>query len=102
MTAAVQANGLVKRYGSLAAVAGVDLVIGRAEIFGLVGPNGAGKSTLIRMLATALRPTAGEAYICGLSVRDQPNSVRRVVGYMPDTFGVYDDLRVAEYLDFFA
>jgi ABC-2 type transport system ATP-binding protein len=92
----------VKRYGKVVAVAGVDLDIDRGEIFGLVGPNGAGKSTTIRMLATALQPSAGEAQVCGFDVSRRPNAVRRVIGYMPDTFGTYDDMRVWEYLDFFA
>lgn len=102
MTAAVQLRGLTKRYGDTLAVAGVDLDIGTGEIFGLVGPNGAGKSTTLRMLATLLEPTAGEAQIWGLDIRTRPNAVRRVIGYMPDTFGVYDDMRVWEFLDFFA
>jgi ABC-2 type transport system ATP-binding protein len=99
---ALQIQGLTKLYGTVQAVAGVDLEIGAGEIFGLVGPNGAGKTTTIRMLATLIEPSAGEAQICGLDIRRQPNSVRRVIGYMPDTFGVYDDMRVWEYLDFFA
>jgi ABC-2 type transport system ATP-binding protein len=102
MTAALQIQGLGKRYGDVLAVAGVTLEIGAGEIFGLVGPNGAGKTTTLKMLATLLEPSVGEAQICGLDIRRQPNSVRRVIGYMPDTFGVYDDMRVWEYLDFFA
>jgi ABC-2 type transport system ATP-binding protein len=102
MTAAIDVTGLHKRYGSVVAVGGVDLTIEQGSIFGLVGPNGAGKTTTIRMLATALPASGGDALVCGYSVRRQPNSVRRVVGYMPDTFGVYDDMRVWEYLDFFA
>ena len=102
MTAAVEVRGLTKRYGQTLAVSGVDLDIGAGEIFGLVGPNGAGKTTTMRMLATLLEPTSGQARINGLDVRTQPNSVRRVIGFMPDTFGVYDDMRVWEYLDFFA
>jgi ABC-2 type transport system ATP-binding protein len=102
MTAALRTQGLVKRYGSFVAVAGVDLEIGQREIFGLVGPNGAGKTTTLRMLATSLVPSAGEAQVCGIDVIRRPNAVRRVIGYMPDTFGVYDDIRVWEYLDFYA
>jgi ABC-2 type transport system ATP-binding protein len=102
VTPALRIQGLAKRYGAVLAVAGVDLEIGPGEIFGLVGPNGAGKTTTLRMLATLIEPSAGEAQICGLDIRRQPNSVRRVIGYMPDTFGVYDDMRVWEYLDFFA
>jgi ABC-2 type transport system ATP-binding protein len=67
-----------------------------------MGANGAGKTTTLRMLATAIEPTEGTALICGLDVRRRPDAVRRVIGYMPDTFGVYDDIRAWEYLDFFA
>jgi ABC-2 type transport system ATP-binding protein len=102
MTAAVHMDRLTKRYGQTLAVADVSLDIGVGEIFGLVGPNGAGKTTTLRILATLLEPTGGEASVWGLDIRDHPNSVRRVIGYMPDTFGVYDDMRVWEYLDFFA
>jgi len=83
-------------------VAGLDLDVGAGEIFGLVGPNGAGKTTILRILATLLEPTSGDAEIAGLSVRRNPNEVRRVLGFMPDVFGVYDDMKVWEYLDFFA
>jgi len=102
MTAIVSAKGLVKRYDRTVAVAGIDLDIEEGEIFGLVGPNGAGKTTTLRMLATLLLPTAGDAEIAGESIRRNPNDVRRVLGYMPDVFGVYDDMKVWEYLDFFA
>jgi ABC-2 type transport system ATP-binding protein len=101
VTAIVETRGLVKRYDGTLAVAGVDLAIEEGEIFGLVGPNGAGKTTMLRMLATLLEPTAGDAEIAGLSVRRNPQAVRRVLGYMPDAFGVYDDMKVWEYLDFF-
>ncbi|MBA3876185.1 MAG: ABC transporter ATP-binding protein [Anaerolinea sp.] len=102
MTAIVRTDGLVKRYNGTLAVAGVDLDVEEGEIFGLVGPNGAGKTTTLRILATLLDPTAGDAEIAGWSVRRNPNDVRRVLGFMPDVFGVYDDMRVWEYLDFFA
>jgi ABC-2 type transport system ATP-binding protein len=102
MTAIVQTHGLVKRYDRTVAVAGLDLAVEPGEIFGLVGPNGAGKTTTLRMLATLLRPTAGKAEIDGWSVTRNPDEVRRVIGFMPDVFGVYDDMRVWEYLDFFA
>jgi ABC-2 type transport system ATP-binding protein len=101
MTAIVEARGLLKRYDGTIAVAGVDLSIDQGEIFGLVGPNGAGKTTMLRMLATLLAPTAGDAEIAGESIRRNPQAVRRVLGYMPDAFGVYDDMKVWEYLDFF-
>lgn len=97
----VETRGLVKRYGDQLAVAGVDLLIGPGEIFGLVGPNGAGKTTTMKILATLLAPTSGEAYVTGIPVDADPVEVRRRIGYMPDFYGVYDDLRVWEYLDFF-
>jgi ABC-2 type transport system ATP-binding protein len=102
MSAIVRALGLVKRYDATLAVAGLDLDVEQGEIFGLVGPNGAGKTTTLRILATLLAPTTGDAEIAGISVRRNPNAVRRVVGFMPDVFGVYDDMKVWEYLDFFA
>jgi ABC-2 type transport system ATP-binding protein len=102
MSAIVQTHGLVKRYDRTLAVAGLDLAVDPGEIFGLVGPNGAGKTTTLRMLATLLRPSAGGAEIDGWSVTRNPDEVRRVIGFMPDVFGVYDDMKVWEYLDFFA
>jgi ABC-2 type transport system ATP-binding protein len=102
MTAIVRTSGLVKRYPGTVAVAGLDLDIDEGEIFGLVGPNGAGKTTTLRILATLLRPTSGEAEVAGISVTENPDAVRRVLGFMPDVFGVYDDMKVWEYLDFFA
>ncbi len=102
MSAIVRTEGLVKRYDRTLAVAGIDLAIDQGEIFGLVGPNGAGKTTTLRMLATLLRPDAGTAEIDGWSVTRNPDEVRRVLGFMPDAFGVYDDMKVWEYLDFFA
>ncbi|MFL5712938.1 MAG: ABC transporter ATP-binding protein [Chloroflexota bacterium] len=102
MTAIVRTNGLIKRYDRTVAVAGIDLDIAEGEIFGLVGPNGAGKTTTLRMLATLLLPSAGQAEIAGWSVTRNPDEVRRVLGFMPDAFGVYDDMKVWEYLDFFA
>jgi ABC-2 type transport system ATP-binding protein len=101
VTAIVEAHGLLKRYDGTVAVASVDLAIEQGEIFGLVGPNGAGKTTMLRMLATLLEPTSGDAEIAGESIRRNPQAVRRVLGYMPDAFGVYDDMKVWEYLDFF-
>ena len=97
----VETRGLVKRYDDQLAVAGIDLVVGPGEIYGLVGPNGAGKTTTMRILATLLTQTSGEAYVTGIPVGADPTEVRRRIGYMPDFYGVYDDLRVWEYLDFF-
>ena len=102
MSGIVRATGLVKRYDRTVAVAGLDLDIAAGEIFGLVGPNGAGKTTTLRLLATLIVPDAGDAEIAGASLRRNPNDVRRVLGFMPDSFGVYDDMKVWEYLDFFA
>jgi ABC-2 type transport system ATP-binding protein len=102
MSAIVRTDGLVKRYDGTLAVAGIDLEVEEGEIFGLVGPNGAGKTTTIRILATLLAPSAGDAWVVDTSVRRNPDAVRRVIGYMPDSFGVYDDMKVWEYLDFFA
>ena len=102
MTDVVVTRGLVKRYPGTTAVAGLDLAVAEGEIFGLVGPNGAGKTTTLRILATLLAPTSGHAEIAGIDVRRNPDAARRVLGFMPDVFGVYDDMKVWEYLDFFA
>ena len=91
-----------KRYGDFVAVDDLSFTIGRGEIFGFIGPNGAGKSTTIRFLATLLRPTSGEGRIAGYSVTQDPMAVRKVSGFMPDDFGVYDGMKVWEFLDFFA
>ena len=97
----VETRDLVKRYGDELAVAGINLRIGPGEIFGLVGPNGAGKTTTMKILATLLAPTSGDALVTGIPIGSDPIEVRRRIGYMPDFYGVYDDLRVWEYLDFF-
>jgi ABC-2 type transport system ATP-binding protein len=101
-TPVLETRGLVKRYGDQVAVAGIDLIVGPGEIYGLVGPNGAGKTTTMKILATLLSPSAGEAFVTGIPVDADPIEVRRRIGYMPDFYGVYDDLKVWEYLDFFA
>jgi ABC-2 type transport system ATP-binding protein len=90
-----------KAFGGLIAVRGVTAEINPGEIVGLVGPNGAGKTTTMKILATLLAPTAGEAFVTGIPIGADPIEVRRRIGYMPDFYGVYDDLRVWEYLDFF-
>jgi ABC-2 type transport system ATP-binding protein len=102
MTAIIELRDLTKRYGDLVAVDGLNLTIEAGAVFGFIGPNGAGKTTTMRILTTLLRPTAGEARIAGHSVVDDPHAVRRLIGYMPDFFGVYEDMKVWEYLDFFA
>jgi ABC-2 type transport system ATP-binding protein len=91
-----------KDYGEFTAVERLNLVIGEGEMFGFIGPNGAGKSTTIRFIATLLRPTRGDATVNGFSVTQQPMEVRKSIGYMPDDFGVYDGMKVWEFLDFFA
>ncbi len=98
----IQTKGLSKRYGSLEALVDLNLEISRGEIFGFIGPNGAGKTTTMRILSTLLEPTKGQAFIDGLDVRKEGHKVRRTIGYMPDFMGVYDDLKVFEYLEFFA
>jgi len=91
-----------KRYGDLVAVDHLNLKIEPGEMFGFIGPNGAGKSTSIRFLATLLKATGGEGIVNGHSVTRHPLDVRRSIGYMPDSFGVYDGMKVWEFLDFFA
>ena len=98
----IELTNFSKRYGSLLAVDRLTLKIEAGEMFGFIGPNGAGKSTTIRFLATLLKATAGEGTVNGKSVTRQPLEVRRNIGYMPDSFGVYDGMKVWEFLDFFA
>ncbi len=98
----IEAEGLRKRYRRVAALDGLSLHVPPGAIYGLIGQNGAGKTTTIRVLATLMLPDAGEARIAGADVLRRPYDVRRVMGYVPDFFGVYDDLRVREYLDFYA
>jgi ABC-2 type transport system ATP-binding protein len=98
----IETKGLTKYYGSLGALVDLDLHIADGDIFGFIGPNGAGKTTTMRILATLLEPTRGSAWINGADVLKDGKKVRRMVGYMPDFMGVYDDLKVFEYLEFFA
>jgi len=102
MTPIVETRGLTKRYGPFQALEELNLSIEPGVVFGFIGPNGAGKTTSMRILATLLEPTSGEAWVGGYSVTREPKSVRQVLGYMPDNFGVYDNMKVWEYLDFFA
>jgi ABC-2 type transport system ATP-binding protein len=98
----IEIKKLTKRFGNLVAVDELDLHIGTGDIFGFIGPNGAGKTTTMRILVTLMEPTSGSAFIDGLDVTRKGKDVRRRVGYMPDFMGVYDDLKVFEYLEFFA
>jgi ABC-2 type transport system ATP-binding protein len=98
----IETKDLTKKYGEFFAVKQLDLRLETGDVFGFLGPNGAGKTTSMRMLATLLDPTWGEAYVCGHSIYTRPREIRRLVGYMPDFFGVYDDMKVIEYLEFFA
>jgi len=98
----IQTSDIHKNFGSFQAVRGVSINVPAGSIYGFVGPNGAGKTTTMRILTTLTRPTTGEAWVAGYSVLEDRRAVRRAIGYMPDEFGVYEDLRVWEYLDFFA
>ena len=102
MSTIIEIQGLTKKYGDLTALHDLSLNIEEGEVFGFIGPNGAGKTTTMRILTTLLKPTGGKAWVAGESVIDNPRAVRRNIGYMPDFFGVYDDMKVWEYLDFFA
>jgi ABC-2 type transport system ATP-binding protein len=98
----IKASQLTKKYDEMYAIRDIDLDLGQGDLFGFNGPNGAGKTTTMRIIATLLTPTYGEAYVCGHSIYTHPKEIRRLVGYMPDFFGVYDDMTVIEYLEFFA
>jgi len=93
---------LTKKYGDLIAVNEINLKLVEGDVFGFIGPNGSGKTTTMRMIATLLNPDYGEAYVCGKSIYTHAEEIRRLVGFMPDFFGVYDDMTVLEYLEFFA
>ena len=98
----IETRDLTKKYGDLFAIKSINLNLNRGDLFGFIGPNGAGKTTTMRILATLLNPTWGEAYVGGHSIYTRPKEIRRMIGYMPDFFGVYDDMKVIEYLEFFA
>jgi ABC-2 type transport system ATP-binding protein len=89
-------------YGELYALNRLNLTLNQGDVYGFIGPNGAGKTTTMRILATLLNPSWGEATVCGYSIYTGSKEIRRVIGYMPDFFGVYDDMKVVEYLEFFA
>jgi len=98
----IQTVDLNKKYGDAYAIRAINLDLEAGDLFGFIGPNGAGKTTTMRIIATLLEPSWGEAYVCGHSIHTHPKEIRRLVGYMPDFFGVYDDMTVVEYLEFFA
>lgn len=100
--AMIEVRDLIKDYKGAKAVGGVSLSIEKGDAFGFIGPNGAGKTTTIKMMATLIPPTSGEIMIDGYSVTEDPEQVREVIGYMPDHHGVYEGMKVWEYLDFFA
>src|SRR5438105_6360030 len=97
----VETKELTKKYGEFVALDQLTLAIERGQILGFVGPNGAGKTTTIKILVGLARPTSGSARIAGVDCVASARQIKRLVGYMPDTFGSYDNMRVAEYLDFF-
>lgn len=100
--AIIRTQALKKSFGEFEALRGISLEVPAGSIYGFVGPNGAGKTTTMRILTTLTRPNDGLAWVAGHSVLEDRRAVRRAIGYMPDEFGVYEDLRVWEYLDFFA
>jgi ABC-2 type transport system ATP-binding protein len=98
----IECRDLTKKYGDLFALDRLTLKLDKGDVFGFIGPNGAGKTTTMRILATLLNPSWGEASVCGYSIYTGSKEIRRSIGYMPDFFGVYDDMKVTEYLEFFA
>src|SRR3954469_11538613 len=98
----IETRDLTKMYGDLYALDRLTLKLEKGDVYGFIGPNGAGKTTTMRILATLLNPTWGEATVCGYSIYNGAKDIRRLMGYMPDFFGVYDDMKVIEYLEFFA
>src|SRR5437879_271800 len=98
---AVQTFALTRVYGPMVALNALNLTVNRGDLFGFIGSNGAGKTTTLRILATFLMPSAGQALVLGHDVVRDADAVRHIIGYMPDFFGVYKDMEVTEYLDFF-
>ncbi len=99
--AVVETKELTKKYGRVVALDRLTLTVARGQILGFVGPNGAGKTTTIKILVGLARPTSGSAMVAGVDCVKEARKLKRLVGYMPDTFGSYDNMRVGEYLDFF-
>src|SRR3954470_5872612 len=98
---AVQTVGLTRTYGAMTALNSLDLIVQRGDLLGFIGSNGAGKTTTRRLLASFLQPSGGKAQVLGHDVVREADAVRHIIGYMPDFFGVYKDMEVTEYLDFF-
>jgi ABC-2 type transport system ATP-binding protein len=98
----IETRDLCRAFGDVTALDHLDLRVEAGDVFGFIGPNGAGKTTTLRILATLLEPSEGDATIDGISIRKDPKGVRRRIGYIPDFFGVYDEMTVLEYLKFFA
>jgi len=98
----IETRDLTKKYGELYALERLTLRLEPGDVYGYIGPNGSGKTTTMRILATLLNPSWGEASVCGYSIYTGSKDIRRAIGYMPDFFGVYDDMKVIEYLEFFA
>lgn len=99
--AVIRTDELTKKYGAFVALDRLSIEVGRGQILGFIGPNGAGKTTTIKILVGLARPTSGTATVAGIDCAREPRKVKRLIGYMPDTFGSYDNMRVSEYLDFF-
>ena len=99
---AIEIDRMSKSYGRLRAVNGISLSVRQGEIFGLIGPDGAGKTTLFRMMTTLMLPDSGGGRICGLDIVRDYFSIRKIIGYMPGKFSLYQDLSVRENLDFYA
>ncbi|HEX5565036.1 MAG TPA: ABC transporter ATP-binding protein [Sporosarcina sp.] len=97
----IEIKGLTKKYGPFTALDDLNLTLDEGTVFGFVGANGAGKSTTFLIVSTLLQPTSGDVFINGVSVREKPSEIRKLIGYMPDFFGVYDQLKADEYLDFY-
>src|SRR5260370_8908645 len=98
----IETRDVTKMDGGVDALKRVTIKLEKGDVYGFIGPNGAGKTTTMRILATLLQPTWGEATVCGYSIYNNAKEIRRAIGYMPDFFGVYDDMKVIEYLEFFA
>ncbi len=98
----IETRDLTKMYGDLYALNRLTIKLDKGDVYGFIGPNGSGKTTTMRILATLLNPSWGEATVCGYSIYNGAKDIRRLIGFMPDFFGVYDDMKVIEYLEFFA